>query len=129
MNAFFESNRERSAALAFGMQIPRLGTIRNSTDKVILAEEDERTINDGLFAPPAQNYPFRPGLTDIDGGDMLAIRHDTQRQPNDPMGLGSIVSNHPNSKRRGNAAFADGHAEYITRKELHSLMRLHPGLQ
>ena len=129
MNAFFESNRERSAALAFGMQIPRLGTIKNSTDKVILAEEDERTINDGLFAPPAQNFPARPGLSDIDGGDMLAIRHDTQRQPNDPMGLSSITGNHPNSRRRGNASFADGHAEYITRKQLHSLMRLHPGLQ
>ena len=129
MNAFFESNRERGAATMFGGQIPRLGTIRNSTDKVILAEEDERTINDGLFAPPAQNFPARAGLSDIGGGDMLAIRHDTKRIENDPMGLNSIVTNHPNSKRRGNAAFADGHAEYITRKELHSLLRVHPGVQ
>jgi len=28
--------------------IPKLGTIRNASEKIILAEEDERTINDGL---------------------------------------------------------------------------------
>jgi prepilin-type processing-associated H-X9-DG protein len=128
MNAFFESNKQRNAALGiFGSPVPRLGTIKNSTDKVILAEEDERTINDGLFAPPAENYPARSGMFSVEGGDMLAIRHDMKRIEPDPMGLQSIVSNHRNAQRRGNAAFADGHAEYITRKALHNLTKLHPG--
>lgn len=79
--------------LSNGFLPVRLGKMRSASEKILLIEEDERSINDGHWSPFS---------------DWLAIRHDRQRQLPD--------TNQPiNHDRRGNAAFADGHAEYITR--------------
>ena len=125
MNEFFESNKARNPAPVWGGRVPRLGAMKNTSDKIILAEEDERTINDGLFAPPAE-APTGSGLTPKDGGDMLAIRHDRKRRLPDPPGLGPIQQNQTNAQRRGNVAFADGHADYVSRKYAHNLARVLP---
>jgi prepilin-type N-terminal cleavage/methylation domain-containing protein/prepilin-type processing-associated H-X9-DG protein len=126
MNFFFDSNRKFPIGAGFGEPIARLGNIKNSSNKVILAEEDERTINDGFFAPPAAMMPGRPSI-EVGGGDMLAIRHDRERRLPDPNSLDAVrLPQNPNNQRKGNAAFADGHAEYITRKELHRVDRILP---
>lgn len=120
MNMFFDSYRLNNPSVAFGQTVPRLGTIRNAPGKFILAEEDERTINDGFLAPPAANPPGRTGIT-VPGSDMLAIRHDRERMKPDDNSLGAIMTpTNRNNQRRGNAAFADGHAEYVTRKQFHN---------
>ena len=129
MNMFFDSHRWNNPSLNYGQKIPRLGAMKNASMKFILAEEDERTINDGFLAPPAAASPTRPSV-EVPGGDMLAIRHDRQRRNPDPNNLQAIKTpSNQNNDRRGNAAFADGHAEYITRKEFHSVARVLPDYQ
>jgi len=86
--------------------------IRNPTRKIILAEEDEGSINDGLWAPGN-------GDVDTDGAakDLLAIRHDRKKAyPDD---RAQVVGQHANADRRGNASFVDGHAEFIARRDAH----------
>jgi prepilin-type N-terminal cleavage/methylation domain-containing protein/prepilin-type processing-associated H-X9-DG protein len=122
MNEFFESNRNTNPSANFGFQIPRLGTIKNSSEKILLVEEDERTINDGLWAPPAEEALSRPGITKP-GSDMLAIRHDRQRKLPDYAG---IPLDTKNAERRGNVSFADGHADYVSRKYVHNMAHVLP---
>jgi prepilin-type N-terminal cleavage/methylation domain-containing protein/prepilin-type processing-associated H-X9-DG protein len=126
MNMFFDSHRWNNPSINYGQKIPRLGAMKNAAMKFILAEEDERTINDGFLAPPAAASPTRPGV-EVPGGDMLAIRHDRQRRNPDPNNLQAIKTpTNQNNDRRGNAAFADGHAEYISRKDFHHVSRVLP---
>ena len=129
MNMFFDSHRFNNPSVNYGQKIPRLGAMKNASMKFVLAEEDERTINDGFLAPPAAATATRPGV-EVPGGDMLAIRHDRERRNPDPNSLQAIKTpTNQNNQRRGNAAFADGHAEYITRKEFHSVARVMPDYQ
>ena len=131
MNEFFESNPARSPAAwpENGGRIVRLGALKNAAHKVLLAEEDNSWINDGLFAPPALSN--RTGINFHPGGDMLSVRHDSKRVSPDQSGWQALQSGTPaaNGKRRGNAAFADGHAEYISRLELHNVTRIRPDVE
>ena len=128
MNEFFESNPYRSPAMwpDYGGRIVKLGALKNASNKVLVAEEDNTWINDGLFAPPADSK--RPTINPHPGGDMLSVRHDSKRRDPDMQGLAALQSKAPeaNGQRRGNAAFADGHAEYISRYELHDVVRIRP---
>ena len=131
MNEFFESNPFRSPAAwpQYGGRTVKLGALKNASNKVLLAEEDQTWINDGLFAPPADSK--RAEITPSFGSDMLAIRHDSQRRDPDMQGLGGLQAKVPeaNGNRKGNAAFADGHAEYISRYELHDVTRIRPDVE
>jgi prepilin-type N-terminal cleavage/methylation domain-containing protein/prepilin-type processing-associated H-X9-DG protein len=133
MNEFFESNPFRSPAAwpDYGGRVVRLGAMKNASYKVLLAEEDSRWINDGLFAPPADALPGRPEIPPHGGGDMLSVRHDSKRIEPDEQGLAALQSRRPqaNGSRRGNAAFADGHAESISRQELHKVSRILPHVE
>ena len=104
MNQFFESRPEEPNTKV------KLSQIRNPTQKVLLAEEDDRSINDGCWAP---------GNGDINSGndkDLLAIRHDRRKvNADDPRN--QVLRTHPNGERRGNVVLADGHAEFMARKE------------
>ena len=83
--------------------------IPRSAEKVMLLEEDERTINDGYWAP---GNP---------GPDWLAIRHDRQRiLPDDGTNWTRNID------RRGNVSYCDGHAEYTTRSDCHNPDRYDP---
>ena len=73
--------------------------------KILIVEEDERSLNDGGF---------------WGRGDYLAIRHDRQRVLPDNFQAA-------NMDRQGNASFCDGHAEYITRGYAHDPMNYEPG--
>ena len=130
MNEFFESS-PRSPALwpDYGGKLVRLGALKNASHKVLVAEEDSRWINDGLFAAPADSR--RVGITPHPGGDMLSVRHDSKRIQPDEQGLAALQSKRmqANGTRRGNAAFADGHAESISRYELHDVTRIRPDVE
>ena len=92
---------------------PPVSGIRNSAEKILLVEEAPATINDGNWLPPL----FDASGTYVSGTgslDLLCTRHDRPSiQPDSP-------SNPlPNPDRKGNAAFVDGHAEYVTRQYAH----------
>lgn len=78
-------------------QTARLSQVRNSATKILIVEEDERSLNDGGF---------------WGRGDYLSIRHDRKRVYPDSFQAANMT-------RRGNASFCDGHAEYIERGYAH----------
>ena len=82
-----------------------LTQIRGAAHKCLLFEEDENTIDDGY------------GTLEPGGGiNLLAIRHDRSRRRPDNAANGLTL----NGACRGNVACCDGHAEFISRSELHS---------
>jgi prepilin-type processing-associated H-X9-DG protein len=91
-----------------------------------LIEEDPLTINDGHWAPPIIN-PDNPNDPDTNtgGGDLMCIRHDMIKAAPDTAPPYSAAT-FPNYGKRGNAAFADGHAEYVTRRYAHDPRHLDP---
>ncbi len=91
MNAFACDNSRAYAQ----MNIPsghnfKITLVRNAATKIMLIDESEKTINDGLWVPTANL-------------DQLADRHEIHKLPSNPKGV-------------GNAAFFDGHAEKVTRR-------------
>jgi prepilin-type N-terminal cleavage/methylation domain-containing protein/prepilin-type processing-associated H-X9-DG protein len=75
-----------------GITRVKLSGVRRSAEKIMLAEEDERSLDDGNF------NPYLVG-TNIE--NFLATRHDRQFQ---------------NKEARGNCVFADGHVDFTMRK-------------
>jgi prepilin-type N-terminal cleavage/methylation domain-containing protein/prepilin-type processing-associated H-X9-DG protein len=123
MNLFFEDTPIEYMAKTnpnyyFG---PRVAQVRNASEKILLAEEDPLTINDGAFVPPAINPRDPNGFRG--GGDLMCIRHDSKKAKPD---AGWSGQNIPNIERRGNVNFADGHAEFVSRRFLHDLSHLDP---
>jgi prepilin-type N-terminal cleavage/methylation domain-containing protein/prepilin-type processing-associated H-X9-DG protein len=102
----------------------KITQVKNSAEKIMLVEEDERWINDGRFEPHRGNYPEYAGHS---GPDMLAIRHDRQRLMPDLMNIGPWTGKWtPNPERRGNVAFVDGHADYVERGYVHDQQHFDP---
>jgi prepilin-type N-terminal cleavage/methylation domain-containing protein/prepilin-type processing-associated H-X9-DG protein len=95
----------------------RLTMIKDAANKILLAEEDERTINDGLWAPG-------PDAPQAGGRDLLAIRHDSRRR--EPDSNTTAILGSKNQDRRGNVALCDGHAEYISRLWAHQTVHQDP---
>jgi len=118
---------------SYDVNCPRLSTIRNSSEKVLLVEEDKRTINNGYWSPElvddtgqevsvneltlAVTPVAAPGT-----GDLLEIYHDHSRILPDV----ATTTRLPNADRRGNAAFIDGHAEYATRAYIQNYKHVIP---
>jgi hypothetical protein len=95
--------------------------MRNASDKILMIEEDERSMNDGLWTNQSTGKNPHPDFpwTDPDP-DLLSIRHDKTRrwaEENaalaDPVNIQEIS----NKEARGNAMFADYHVDFITRLE------------
>ena len=97
----------------------KITQVRRTGTKIIVYEADERAVRDGrgqLQSPAIGN-----NVDNIIG--MLSIRHDRTRvQPDDPpTSVGQQrIEDQINRDRKGNAAFVDGHAEYITRLQASS---------
>jgi prepilin-type N-terminal cleavage/methylation domain-containing protein/prepilin-type processing-associated H-X9-DG protein len=104
-----------------GYKAPRLSVIKNTSDKIILVEEDPLTINDGAWVPPAIDY--RDGSQNLNNSDLLCIRHDGNKAKPD---AGWSFPDIPNMERRGNVNFIDGHAEFVSRKYAHDLAHIDP---
>ena len=81
----------------------RVTNCKNPSNKVVLYEEDETSLDDGNSSPE-----------DNANIDLLAIRHDRTKKPE------TEATWRNNIDRRGNAAFVDGHAEFMSRRELHT---------
>ena len=118
MNFHMASNRQQSN----GRFPPPLGGIHNSSEHILLLEENLTTINDGSWEPPMfdVNGNYVNGSGDL---DLLSIIHDLPGAKTDS-GFNPL----PNPEHRGNAAFIDGHAEYVTRKYAHNQNHLDPFL-
>jgi prepilin-type N-terminal cleavage/methylation domain-containing protein/prepilin-type processing-associated H-X9-DG protein len=133
MNGYFEDDPypvKGTAAYANRYVCPPMSKIKNTAHKISFVEEDARTVNDGWWGPPlvnAANTGNHKG-----GGDLLDIRHDRSKAKLEPAGAGanniapSKVDQIPNYERRGNAAFLDGHAEFIPRSQAHNAYYVDP---
>lgn len=95
---------------------PPIGRISNSSNKILLVEEDAMRINDGRWLPPV--YDSANNFTYVSGSgtnDLIDGRHDRKPQPDtgyDPL---------PNPEARANVAFLDGHAEFVSRRVAHDI--------
>jgi prepilin-type processing-associated H-X9-DG protein len=129
MNMYFEP-REGYYPQEGGPPI-RLGTTRRSSEKILIAEENERTINDGFWAPgnytggAPSSSPWEAGW--VVNWDWLSIRHDNSQKEAEPaIPFTGPLQNLPNLSRRGMVAFVDGHVDYVSRKFAHSPQYLLP---
>ena len=98
----------------------KIQQVKNSSDKIIVYEADERVLRDGRGQ--LQSPTVGSNANNIMG--MVAIRHDGQRTlPDTPPG-GSAgpqpIDVNENADRKGNVGFVDGHADYISRRDAHS---------
>ncbi len=94
------------------LAVKRLTQVKNSSDKVFCYEEDEVTIDDAN----AQLWSRAGGWG---GTDLLALRHDVKNRKQLP-DTSSAAIPVPNLDAKGNAAFCDGHADYVSRRIAHA---------
>lgn len=102
--------RPRAGAMNCKLDQFNANKVRLPSQKVLVYEEDENTIDDGHASPDDDAVI-----------DLLAIRHDRKRKLPE-----SETDWKTNTDRRGNVLFCDGHAEYITRKLLHTPLYYQP---
>jgi prepilin-type N-terminal cleavage/methylation domain-containing protein/prepilin-type processing-associated H-X9-DG protein len=82
---------------------PKISKIVQASRKIIMIDESWETIDDGCWAP--ENW-FQ------DTQNMLSIRHDKQAEKTKNLNPQDVLR-----AGRGNVLFADGHADFIARKE------------
>ena len=103
--------------------LPRVPAINRASEKALVAEENERTINDGLWAPGNYTDPARSAW--VVQWDYLSVRHDERkgefRQP--------VVGQLPKQGKRGNVLFVDGRVDYVPRKMAHDPQFLLPNTE
>jgi prepilin-type N-terminal cleavage/methylation domain-containing protein/prepilin-type processing-associated H-X9-DG protein len=96
-----------------GRNAGKMTSIRKPSLKVLMFEEDERSLDDGNARADGAGHTGKV--------NMIALRHDRSRRfPDNAVNAPTPV---PNPDRNGNAAFCDGHAEPIARKMLHDTAR------
>jgi prepilin-type N-terminal cleavage/methylation domain-containing protein/prepilin-type processing-associated H-X9-DG protein len=91
----------------------KITQVKHPADKVVIYEEDVATIDDG-HATPQNNASI----------NLLSIRHDSTAKLPETQATG--ITQNPNA--RGNAAFCDGHAEFIPRRLLHTPTTYDPSM-
>lgn len=92
-----------------GLPQVRLAAVRNASEKVLMMEEDEISLDDGNFHP--QLYG-----TNIE--NVLGTRHMARRRRDFARYYSLPKTQRPDRQERGNVAFADGHAAYVERQYL-----------
>jgi prepilin-type N-terminal cleavage/methylation domain-containing protein/prepilin-type processing-associated H-X9-DG protein len=103
----------------------KITQVKRSSDKIIVYEEDEHALRDGRGQ--LQSPAVGSAGANIIG--MLSIRHDSKRiNPDDapPAGSGLGIETQINHGRKGNVAFVDGHADYVTRDFAHDRAHYDP---
>jgi hypothetical protein len=98
MNTFMSDRGKPQAKCA-----RRMAQVIHPTDKVLLVEEDEGTIDDGNWDP-----------TSLPDRNLLATRHERVSKPSDTK---ATTVTYP--YLRGNALMTDGHADYVRRDWAH----------
>jgi len=108
---------------------PLMSGVRNSSEKILLAEIEPDWLEDGCWTPPMvdpddpndwENNPLPQGPFEL-----LCTRHDRPKAYADPFPP-FTAANFPNYDLRGNVAFADGHAEFVSRRYAHDPRHLDP---
>jgi len=83
----------------------KISQVKQSSEKILIFEEDERTIDDGngsIYCDPSHRSLL----------NLLALRHDsTKRRVADDPSSGIL----PNRDGKGVVGFCDGHSDYIER--------------
>jgi prepilin-type N-terminal cleavage/methylation domain-containing protein/prepilin-type processing-associated H-X9-DG protein len=82
----------------------KIGSIRSPSEKVLIVCEDEQSINDGQFNPSALNW-----VSSATPPDSVSGRHELKFKK--VTGVGT------KENARGNVGFADGHGEFMSRKQ------------
>ena len=108
MNNMYCSSTKLPAARADGRFTGKFGSIRRPSEKVLFICEDEKTLDDGAFAPNA--VAFKAGLT----CDLVAARHEGRKRKGSDL---HFNPNEGNEDSKGNVGFCDGHAEFMGRKD------------
>ena len=125
MNMYFDP-RPGYFPAANGQPI-RLSSTKRSSQKILLAEENEKTINDGLWAPGDHTSLPPTDSNWVVRWDWLSLRHDNWQKEAEPaMPNTGALANLPNLKRRGVVVFADGHADFVERRFAHDPQNLLP---
>jgi prepilin-type processing-associated H-X9-DG protein len=83
----------------------KINSIRNPSERVLLVCEDEQTLDDGVFKPTAINW-------DTGMINAVAARHEAKFKR-----AKSGIDTKKNENARGNVGFADGHGEFMSRKD------------
>jgi len=117
MNYLLSSDRGKAGPTG---PTPRVSNINHPSEKIIVAEENELTINDGLWAPG--NYTDASKASWTVQWDYLSVRHDTRKAEYSTPTQGVL----PEKAKRGNVAFVDGHADFVSRRYAHSPQQLLP---
>lgn len=88
-------------------QCMRILKIKSISEKILVYEEDQRTIDDG-------SGDLAPGPN----MGLLSIRHDRTQVSPDTVGVGNTAMT-TNIERQGNVLFVDWHVDYVSRKFAH----------
>ena len=88
----------------------KIVAVRSASDKIMMVEEAEYSINDGNWNPGA-------GITDPGAKDIVSVRHDHNAIMPDPRA--QVIQGSPNAQRRSNVIFFDGHGDYVSRLFAH----------
>ena len=86
----------------------KLNNIKTPAQIIMYVCEDEQTIDDGVFAASPWNWNATSGTL-----NMVASRHETKFRST--RGNVSGFTQLANQDARGNVAFCDGHAEFMSR--------------
>lgn len=113
MNGYLESRPEAP-------QIVKMTQVRNATRKIVIVEEDYASINDGYWSPGSGD------VTKSETRDFLSIIHDRHKSAADSFSTAVPMNQTLNADRRGNVGFCDGHGEFLSRLEAHSVEHLKP---
>ena len=84
----------------------KISSIRNASEKVLIVCEDEGSIDDGVFSPSATNWVNNASV------NAVAARHENKWKK-----TGTSSNKQATENARGNVGFADGHGEFMSRKD------------
>jgi prepilin-type processing-associated H-X9-DG protein len=91
----------------------KITMVRMASQKVMVVDEQETSIDDGVWKPPLLVTPVDYNNPQYAGGttnpNQLAARHEKQKDKMNPLG-------------RGNVGFCDGHAEVFDREKVANQM-------
>jgi len=104
---YFMNGTAKKNGVAIAVQ--RIVQVRNSSDKVMMYEEDTSTIDDA-----------NGELWNVSWGtaDLMALRHDMRNATKLPDK--ATTAGVPNSKCKANVLFCDGHADTVAREYAHN---------
>jgi prepilin-type processing-associated H-X9-DG protein len=125
MNYFFDANLQFNYP---SLPSLKMTTIRNSSHCCMILEEGPSTINDGCTVCEFITFNLTGGYTGSvgPGMDWVAVRHGAAsgKKIHEPdttvIPAAGDIENIPNSYGLSNTAFADGHAETVSRDFIHS---------